>query len=838
MKQRTIRFAELLIVLSLLVGSGLLPSVTPTVYAEADEAFITLTPSGPTYARVGANITYEYVLKNFLNESVTDIVIWNPLPANTTYVSGGTLLAADNGVLFEISSLAAKATKTFTMVVKVNNGVALGTVIENKDIVVENFTVGPDSYETSAETAVGTTIEAPGTVTAIYKNASGRAFDVTVDGFQFENFSNEPPRVFKDDLASDDIFALFGPAACTSGTTAATCVLSGPARKWMLAQIADMGFGHCEGMAATSLRLFDERPFKGKAKPADFQSGAASTSNLNFPAQVLENYISYYFITQTVDEYYDAQIVAGPVEIVNRLTADFNKTNPVPYTMGIYKMPGFKAGHAITAYGVEKVNAGESRILIYDNNYPKQRQYITVNMNANTWRYVTAAVPGETPDVYTGTATSGNLSIQPNNARDLPAGEYFTCPFCPNTGVQAADAGQTDATISFQYSGEGALLVTNNDDQSTGFAFDIEEDINEIPGAELIYFNGGLGYDVPPRIVVPVVETDGAFNSVFISGKGIDDVAAGALSITGEGYVVGLDAIQLDPDEFLEIAVSQDGTEIAFRATETIEAPSMYISYDPVSAEDPSIIFQISGIILDAGEESSLVLDPDLERVYFDDTSGGGGQEVDVTMSFIWPDGDEEDYVETIDVPDGSSSAFIDFGAWDGLLDPSIYVDDLLQNPSVNHRLKLVNSTGTYDPTPQTDAPAGVYHVEATFTNVTEVVLGGDIYFTVVDLGEGNLLLNADGGPAGVDGELLVSQEALGGDGLLDANESFTVTFDVGLASAGMTTFTVDANGEPWDWTPDADPAPAYDANDASFEFDVNAISTGGRNIFLPLLQN
>ena len=149
-----------------------------------------------------------------------------------------------------------------------------------------------------------------------------------------------------------------------------------------------------------------------------------------------------------------------------------------------------------------------------------------------------------------------------------------------------------------------------------------------------------------------------------------------------------------------------------------------------------------------------------------------------------------------------------------------------------------MNSTGTYDPTPQTDAPAGVYHVEATFTNVTEVVLGGDIYFTVVDLGEGNLLLNADGGPAGVDGELLVSQEALGGDGLLDANESFTVTFDVGLASAGMTTFTVDANGEPWDWTPDADPAPAYDANDASFEFDVNAISTGGRNIFLPLLQN
>ncbi|MCB0130124.1 MAG: DUF11 domain-containing protein, partial [Caldilineaceae bacterium] len=130
MKQRTIRFVEILIVLSMLVSSGFLPSATPVVLAEASEVFITLTPNGPTYARAGVNITYEYVLKNFLNEPVTDIVIWNPLPANTTYVSGGTFLADDNGVLFEISSLAAKATTTFTMVVKVNNGVAVGTVIE------------------------------------------------------------------------------------------------------------------------------------------------------------------------------------------------------------------------------------------------------------------------------------------------------------------------------------------------------------------------------------------------------------------------------------------------------------------------------------------------------------------------------------------------------------------------------------------------------------------------------------------------------------------------------------------------------------------------------------
>ena len=121
-------------------------------------------------------------------------------------------------------------------------------------------------------------------------------------------------------------------------------------------------------------------------------------------------------------------------------------------------------------------------------------------------------------------------------------------------------------------------------------------------------------------------------------------------------------------------------------------------AYDPVSDEDPSIIFEVDGVILDPDEESSLALDPDLERIYFDDT-GALGQQFDVTMTMIWPDGDEEVYTESLDVPEGSTSAFIDFGAWDGLQDPSIYIDDVLQNPSVNHRLKLESSTATFDPT-------------------------------------------------------------------------------------------------------------------------------------------
>ncbi|MFN8494721.1 MAG: hypothetical protein U0350_44375 [Caldilineaceae bacterium] len=74
----------------------------------------------------------------------------------------------------------------------------------------------------------------------------------------------------------------------------------------------------------------------------------------------------------------------------------------------------------------------------------------------------------------------------------------------------------------------------------------------------------------------------------------------------------------------------------------------MYIAYDPVSAQDPSIIFEMSGPP-HGGEQISITLDRNNERVYFDDTSALG-QQFNVNMRFAWPDGDEQN-THTVDVP-------------------------------------------------------------------------------------------------------------------------------------------------------------------------------------------
>ncbi len=818
----------------LAVNGSFLPETTSSTFAQSDEMSITV--RGPAYVNPGSDITYVLTVKNLTSQPITDIGVFSALPTSTTYISGGNFIPGDNGVEFDLFDLAAGASQKLTWVVNVDSGVALGTYIDSDDNQIYTYTIGgqPGGL-TYAAGGLRTTVEAPGTLVAVYKNSSGRAFDVSVDGFQFENYGGDSSNT-SDDLGADDMFNLFGVDACHAGTTADTCVLTGPAETWRKAQVADMAIGHCDGMAATSLHIFDRLPFKGLTTPGDIQSGAAQTFDLTFPDQTLENYIAGMMIFQYVDEYYDEEIIAGPVEIVNKLTADFNKAEPVPYVLGIFKVPGFKDGHAITAYGIETVNANESRILVYDNNFPNQRKYITVDMAANTWRYETAAIPGNPPDVYTGGATSGNLSIVPNGFRTLSPGEHVACPFCSETvngaGMQLAAGDMVMGELTTQFAGEGAILIVNDEGQKTGDDPDTQTFVDEIPGTTVIHSRGGLGKEAPPRIIVPFSETDDTFYKVIVHGETVSSTTAGSLTMSGPGFAIGVRNVNLDPQEQFEFMISPDGDHISFNATEDIAAPEIFISHDPVNDGDPSVIFDIKGVTLRAGEKVSLDLDPVLERMHFDHT-GPEEEVIRVEMKLIWPDGEVKDYIETIDLPAGSTSAFIDFGAWDGLLHPATYFDGVLQNPSVNHRLKLASSTDSYDPTPQANAPAGVYSVAATFTNVTEVSLE-DVSFTVADLAAGNLLLNADGGPAGVGATISVPAAALGSDGILHPNESFTYSFAVGLASAGASDLTVDANGVPHDWIL-PDPVPSYDANDASFVFAVNS-SNNPIRLFLPLL--
>jgi len=823
MRRWHVRSALALLVV-LVFGTVLPPRALPT--ASAEEAFIDLILRAPSYVTPGNTITYELEFQNLTSGAVTNIVVYDPIPANTTYVSGGTLNVGQSRAEFKLATLGAKAKQVFTLVVSVGAAVTPGTSIANINAGAD-YEVGGSGYGSGGYESNVTRVEAPGTRVASYKNAQGRAFDVAVDGYSFQNYGATTHSA--DDLGVDDMFLMFGPQVCVSGTTAATCKLSEPADDWRKKMLEYMNGGHCDGLAMTSLRFFNQLSFKNKTIPGDYQAAALRTNDLLFPGQSIENYLAYYWTTQIVSH---IRISDTPTGIVNRLISDFGKNPPLGYAVHIYKAFGEPAGHSIAAYGVESVGADVARILVYDNNFPNQRQYITVDKLANTWSYETASTPGQPTDVYTGTATTKNLILSPLSDRDRPAGQYFECPFCPEPAAKAqgASANQVSGKVEFQYTGEGSILVVNDEGQSTGDDFNTKEFVNTIPGAEVEQFLGGLGKAIPPRITVPFTETNDTKYTVYVHGKTFDSATTGSLMIAGAGFTMGVDDLDLDPGELFQFQLSPDGDYISFKSTQTITAPNIYITHDPDNDGDPSVSFEISGVTAQAGETIWIDLDRAQERMYFEN-SGSLEEQLQVIMSMAWPDGDTDEYTHAIDLPAGSTSAFIDFGAWDGLLDPPTYINDVLQNPSVNHRLKLTNTTGSYNVTPQPNAPAGVYTVKATFTNVTEVSLE-QVSFSVANLGSGNVLLNAQGGPAGVGAKILVPPEALGADKILSPNESVTLTFQVGLAQAGASALTVDASGTPYDWSR-PDPAPAYDANNASFVFAVRS----SNSLFLPLVK-
>lgn len=787
--------------------------------AAADALSVTL--FAQSYVTVGSNIAYTVTVKNLTNQPVTQVKVYADQPAGTTYVSGDVDLG-DPGIEMLIPTLAPNATAKASFVLTAD-AAALGTHIDVSSAQIYSYELaGQPGSGAFFSGGVRTTIEAPGTLAAIYKNADNRPFDVTVDGYGFDNFGNPSSINFSDDLLAQDLFELFGPVACQSGTTADTCVLTGPAKKWMDAQILDLGLGRCDGLASTSLRLFDGLDYRGRGLPGDYQPGATSTNELAL-SPLLENYIAHYFQTQTLDPAYGTHITLDPAATVAKLIADFTATPPVDYTLAIYKL-GFKDGHSITAYGVETVSATESRILVYDNNYPNLREYITVDTAANTWRYETAATPGNPPDVYEGTATSGTLSLVPLKQRDLGAGEYFDAPFAGST--TAADALAQDVgdpasdDIAIKYVGEGSMLVTNSDGLSSGDELVTGVPVDDIPGATLTYPTGGLGKNLPPAITVPFTGGE-TYYTVTVHGVTGETSTHGSLVIYGPGYTIGVDDIDLEPGETFAFSVTPDGNHIGYTSSvPSAIAPDMYIAYDPSNPEDASLIFTVSGVIVDAGERIYLDLDPVLQRVDFEDTSALG-QSATVDMELIFPDGTDSHFVAPIELAVGNTTAFLDFGAWDGLKDPAIYIDDVLQNPGANHRLKLTASSSTFNPTPTANAPGGVNTVTATFENVTDVSLN-DVYFRVADIGAGNVVLDAVGGPSGSGAEIQVPPAALGADGVISPNESFTVTFKVGLAKTAASTITLDANGTPNDWA-DVTPTPSYDALDTSYVLNLNA---------------
>jgi hypothetical protein len=343
-------------------------------------------------------------------------------------------------------------------------------------------------------------------------NDSG--FRPDIDGFSFQNYGTNPQTV---DLTSAELQRMFGDKVCAS-TAGGKCVLTYPAERWMNQAVSAMKSGHCEGIAVLSSLMY-----YNKTNPGIF--GGSSVIDLSLQDVLLQREIGYWWTTQVTSPGGSRKVLDSPQKVLDTLAAAFGNGSGAGewWVMGIY-LPDGSGGHAITPYAVEDLGNGTARILVYDNNWPKDSRFIEVDTLNNSWRYLASASPDEPNSLYSGNASTRNLEIVSLSSR---LGQQ-QCDFCDEesaAGDSASQgAGQGAKNIQIWQSGKARALVTDESGQRVGL-LESGQFVNEIPGAEIRNLKFGLpgmSSSHPPVILLPLALINDSHLAIDINSTAND----------------------------------------------------------------------------------------------------------------------------------------------------------------------------------------------------------------------------------------------------------------------------------------------------------------------------
>ena len=509
-------------------------------------------------------------------------------------------------------------------------------------------------------------------------------FDPQKDGLAFKNYPNNY-NTWTDDLGAEDLIRMFGVrAVCKGGTNASNCVPHASAKTWLDKRLAEMAIGHCEGIAVASLRMNSKLPFKGRTTPAQFQAGAKLPFDLRFD-QTLQNYISYYWITQTFPEIKvktEMTAAAGPIAIVQQLIDSMNGKNET-FVLGMRKFDSgngrISDGHAVAPFKVEDIGS-QYKIHVYDNNYPGATRYIFVNKSAaEEWSYSSRS--DNKPD-YVGKKSTKTLELTATSWRDgICFGSSFerdistargcgegsgggAALFSPPSFRLASFAQDDDGEqAEFFLTGDGDMLVSDGGGRRVGYDPKTDAYYDEIPDGIASVLNSGLGLNVP-NYIVPYEFDDGDYTIVF-SGKYLDAESNFDFVFSAPGFTVGFDGIRLDPNETLTARISANGEEISFTASADGETPDVFYSMDPNNDSSYSYLARIGGIQLDKNRSLTYNFDLANGKLFFSDDDGNEDN-YDIDLIRLSANGATQEYRQD-DLDIGKADRYeMDFGAWDG----------------------------------------------------------------------------------------------------------------------------------------------------------------------------
>jgi hypothetical protein len=465
------------------------------------------------------------------------------------------------------------------------------------------------------------------------------------DGFKFENYGGDPAI---QNLAPANLRALFGDAVCAS-LAGGTCTLTPAGQAWLDSQNKGMSGGHCEGFAVLSLLFFTKA-----LSPSDF--GAASTFDLDLASNAkLQNEIARWFVTQGTDPTTSAVKRMSASQVLDALAASFASPSADKYTLGIYKAD-MTDGHAITPYKLVDKGGGAWDIGVYDNNWPGEERVVSVDRNANTWKYFASTSPSVAGSEYNGTATTNNLDLTPTSARLKPQ----ICPFCGNAAADGTVTPPTGMTLGSKrqliLSGSGHLTASSASGTIgwMGGSF-----VNTLAGGAIVPVKGRdlWSTDTEPEYLVPTGEA----MTITIDGTSLSAMSPTSLSMVMPAFELGVDGILLDPMQKDTIRIDKSGLSIGYE-TAGMETPAVRLGVTTPLA-DWSFDVVSSGEA--AGQQVQLTLDMTKQRLAMVVKGSSSTSAYDIFIDRI-DDVGVQTFHHAGDALAPTDTIYFNYGAWGG----------------------------------------------------------------------------------------------------------------------------------------------------------------------------
>ncbi len=461
-------------------------------------------------------------------------------------------------------------------------------------------------------------------------------------GFSFPNYGDDIPAA---NLTPVEMQRMFGDAVCARGS-GSSCALSPVAQQWMEQTNDAMKGGHCEGMAALSLLMFN-----GQVSPASF--GGPSASALQIEGnEPLQREIAYWWTTQAVPTVAGRVIKGAPTDILDVLKqADFSRES---YTIGIYK-PDMSGGHAITPFGVKDAGNGLFIVQVYDNNYPGQERELLIDVNENSWVYEASINPQVESELYSGDAGTQTLDLTPTSARL----EQPPCEFCvaraTGAGKLAAPARQM---VEIFLDGEGRLLITDEAGRRLGYVDG--RMVNEIPGAQVLPWRMGVNINAPePRYALPA----SANITVTIDGRHLTEPTATDLFFFAPGFAIGIEQIDLQPGR-ADVVNFYPRDEILIYETDSTQSPYLVVALESQGKDKKAdYYFEVQGADMQDGGVIGIGLDSKSGNLTILAERLTNDGLFNFVMNRVTGEADEEFYAEGIQLRAGAQ-VFIDFADW------------------------------------------------------------------------------------------------------------------------------------------------------------------------------